>query len=58
MSKNSKNRYSDKELEGFRKIINEKIEKKFTYTSKEKYDLLKSKNNLIEKLRVDFKLSI
>ena len=38
--------------------INEKIEKKFTYTSKEKYDLLKSKNTLIEKLRVDFKLSI
>ena len=38
--------------------INEKIEKKFTYTSKEKYDLLKSKNNLIEKLRLDFKLSI
>ena len=39
-------------------IINKKIEKKFTYTSKEKYDLLKSKNTLIEKLRVDFKLSI
>jgi DNA polymerase-3 subunit gamma/tau len=38
--------------------INEKIEKKFTYTSKEKYELLKSKNTLIEKLRVDFKLSI
>ena len=38
--------------------INEKIEKKFTYTSKEKYDLLKSKNTLIEKLRLDFKLSI
>ena len=27
MSKSSKNRYSDKELESFRKIINEKIEK-------------------------------
>jgi DNA polymerase-3 subunit gamma/tau len=40
------------------KAINEKIEKKFTYTSKEKYELLKSKNTLIEKLRVDFKLSI
>ena len=38
--------------------VNEKIEKKFTYTSKEKYDLLRSKNNLIDKLRVDFKLSI
>ena len=38
--------------------INEKIEKKFTYTSKEKYNLLKDKNNLIEKLRADFKLSI
>jgi DNA polymerase-3 subunit gamma/tau len=38
--------------------INEKIEKKFTYTTKEKYELLKSKNTLIEKLRLDFKLSI
>ena len=38
--------------------INEKIEKKFTYTPKEKYELLKSKNTLIEKLRLDFKLSI
>jgi RNA polymerase-binding transcription factor DksA len=27
MSKNSKNKYTDKELEGFRKIINEKIKK-------------------------------
>ena len=27
MSKNSKNKYTDKELEGFRKINNEKIEK-------------------------------
>ncbi len=27
MSKNSKNKYTDKELEGFRKIISEKIEK-------------------------------
>src|SRR5210317_1276141 len=27
MSKNSKNKYTDKELESFRKIINEKIEK-------------------------------
>ena len=27
MSKNSKNKYTDKELEDFRKIINEKIEK-------------------------------
>ena len=38
--------------------INEKIEKKFTYTSREKYELLKSKNELIEKLRTDFKLSL
>ena len=38
--------------------INEKIEKKFTYTSREKYELLKSKNELIEKLRTDFKLSM
>ena len=38
--------------------INEKIEKKFTYTSREKFELLKSKNELIEKLRTDFKLSL
>ena len=37
MSKSSKNRYSDKELESFRKIINEKIEK-----AKADLDLLKS----------------
>ena len=38
--------------------INEKLEKKFNYTSREKFELLKTKNNLIEKLRTDFKLSI
>jgi DNA polymerase-3 subunit gamma/tau len=38
--------------------INEKLEKKFTYTSREKFELLKTKNDLIEKLRTDFKLSI
>lgn len=38
--------------------INEKLDKKFTYTSREKFELLKTKNNLIEKLRTDFKLSI
>ena len=37
MIKNSKNRYSDKELESFRKIINLKIEK-----AKNDLDLLKS----------------
>ena len=37
MSKSSKNRYSDKELESFRKIITEKIEK-----AKNDLDLLKS----------------
>ena len=37
MSKKTKNKYSDKELEGFRKIINEKIEK-----AKIDLDLLKS----------------
>ena len=37
MSKNSKNRYSDKEFEAFRKIINLKIEK-----AKNDLDLLKS----------------
>ena len=37
MSKKTKNRYTDKELESFRKIINEKIEK-----AKTDLDLLKS----------------
>jgi DnaK suppressor protein len=37
MSKNSKNKYSDKELEGFRKIINLKIEK-----AQNDLDLIKS----------------
>ena len=37
MSKNSKNKYTDKELEGFRKIINEKIEK-----AQNDLDLIKS----------------
>ena len=37
MSKKIKNRYTDKELESFRKIINEKIEK-----AKTDLDLLKS----------------
>jgi len=38
--------------------VNEKLEKKFTYTSREKYELLKSKNQLLEKLRKEFKLTI
>ena len=37
MSKNSKNKYSDKELEGIRKIINTKIEK-----AQNDLDLIKS----------------
>ena len=37
MSKNSKNKYTDKELEGFRKIINVKIEK-----AQNDLDLIKS----------------
>ena len=37
MSKNSKNKYSDKDLEGFRKIINVKIEK-----AQNDLDLIKS----------------
>ena len=37
MNKNSKNKYSDKELEGFRKIINVKIEK-----AQNDLDLIKS----------------
>ena len=38
--------------------VNEKLEKKFTYTTKEKYDLLKNKNESLEKLRKEFKLTI
>ena len=37
MSKNSKNKYSDKELEGFKKLINVKIEK-----AQNDLDLIKS----------------
>ena len=37
MSKNSKNKYTDKELESFRRIINEKIEK-----AQNDLDLIKS----------------
>ena len=45
MSKNSKNRYSDKELEGFRKIINEKIEKALTDLNLLKSAYMNDSNN-------------
>lgn len=38
--------------------IDKKIDKKIAYTNKEKYELLKEKNPLIEDLRSEFKLSI
>ena len=38
--------------------IDKKIDKKIAYTNKEKYELLKEKNPLIENLRSEFKLSI
>ena len=38
--------------------INKSIDKKVAYTNKEKYELLKKKNPLIEDLKNQFKLSI
>ena len=38
--------------------IDKKIDKKIAYTNKEKYELMKNKNPLIENLRSSFKLSI
>lgn len=38
--------------------IDKKIDKKIAYTNKEKYELLKEKNPLIDDLRSEFKLSI
>ena len=38
--------------------IDKTIDKKLTYTNKDKYNLLKEKNPLIEELKNTFKLSI
>ena len=38
--------------------IDKSIDKKVAYTNKEKYELLKKKNPIIEDLRNQFKLSI
>ena len=55
MSKNSKNRYSDKELEGFRKIINEKIEKALTDLNLIKSAYMNDSNNGTEDTSPTFK---
>ncbi|WP_299013514.1 DNA polymerase III subunit gamma/tau [uncultured Polaribacter sp.] len=39
-------------------ILNEKIEKKFAYTPQEKYNKLKEKNPLLDKLRQTFELDL
>ncbi|WP_407704785.1 hypothetical protein [Tenacibaculum tangerinum] len=39
-------------------IVNETVEKKFAYTPQEKYDKLKEKNPLIEKLKNTFGLDV
>jgi len=39
-------------------IVDEKIEKKLVYTDKDKYDLMKKKNPILEKLKNSFNLSI
>ena len=55
MSKNSNNRYSDKELEGFRKIINEKIEKALTDLNLLKSAYMNDSNNGTEDTSPTFK---
>ena len=55
MSKNSKNRYSDKELEGFRKIINEKVEKALTDLNLLKSAYMNDSNNGTEDTSPTFK---
>ena len=55
MSKNSKNRYSDKELEGFRKIINEKVEKALTDLNLLKSAYMNNSNNGTEDTSPTFK---
>ena len=55
MNKNSKNRYSDKELEGFRKIINEKIEKALTDLNLLKSAYMNDSNNGTEDTSPTFK---
>ena len=39
-------------------IVDEKIEEKLVYTDKDKYDLMKKKNPILEKLKNSFNLSI
>ena len=39
-------------------IVNETVEKKFAYTAQEKYDKLKEKNPLLEKLKNTFQLDL
>ena len=39
-------------------IVNEKVEKKFAYTPQEKYEKLKEKNPLMEKLKNTFGLDL
>ena len=39
-------------------IVNETIQKKFVYTPQEKYDKLKEKNPLLEKLKQTFELDL
>jgi len=55
MSKNSKNRYPDKELEGFREIINEKIEKALTDLNLLKSAYMNDSNNGTEDTSPTFK---
>ncbi len=42
----------------FEIIINEEIEKKFAYTPKEKYEVLREKNPLLSKLKATFDLDV
>ena len=39
-------------------ILNETIEKKFAYTPQEKFNKLKEKNPLLDKLRITFELDM
>ena len=55
MSKTSKNKYSDKELECFRKIINEKVEKALTDLNLLKRAYMNDSNNGAEDTSPTFK---
>ena len=39
-------------------VLNETVEKKFAYTPQEKYNKLKEKNHMIEKLKDSFQLDL